>query len=136
MPYNLSADSYSFGILLWYIYSLQLPFDDMSRSAHSHLVVYGGQRPPLDRNWPPTVSSLMESCWDEAPYKRPTMTEIIQALQTEIGFSETYCTSARPRSGSFVLNRENIAEQPRQPFSLAKRVMNRLPSASSRAIAT
>jgi hypothetical protein len=65
------------------------------------------------------------------------MTEIVQALQSEIGFSEVDCTPpSRTRCGLFVLNRDNIAEQPPRPISLAQRVMKRLPSASNSAIAT
>lgn len=45
LPYNLSADIYSYGVLLWHIYTMEMPFGDMTRSAHSHLVVYGGERP-------------------------------------------------------------------------------------------
>lgn len=128
LPYNLSADSYSFGILLWHIYSLQMPYEDMSRSAHSHLVVYGGLRPSLDRSWPPTICSLMQRCWEEAPYKRPTMTEIVHALKMEIG-SDDVGVTPQTRNGSFVLNRDNIAEQLPRQRGLVEKVMKRYPSA-------
>ena len=99
----------------------------MSRSAHSALVVYGGLRPPLSHSWPPTLCSLMQRCWEESPYKRPTMTEIVQALTLEIG-SNDVGTTPRTRSGSFVLNRDNIAEQPPRQRSLVEKVMKRHPS--------
>lgn len=135
LPYNLSADIYSFGILLWHLYGMEMPFDDMSRSAHSHLVVYGGERPTIDKTWPEPLVNIMTSCWEEAPYKRPTMPEVTDALSTELralddsGHSNS---SSRRRSGSFVLNRDNIAEQPRQPQTKPRgfvdKVFQRLPS--------
>ena len=134
LPYNLSADIYSFGILLWHIYSLQMPFEDMSRSAHSHLVVYGGERPPINKSWPEALSNLMKACWEEAPYKRPTMSEVTNALFTEVRALDDSGHGSRRRSGSFVLNRDNIAEQPQpQQRGFVNKVFQRLPS--NRAIA-
>ena len=122
LPYNLTADSYSFGILLWHIYSLQMPYEDMSRSDHSTLVVYGGLRPPLNHSWPSTLCSLMQRCWEEAPYKRPTMTEIVNALKLEIG-SNDIVVSPQTRSVSFVFNQDSIAEDPQPQCSLLEKVL-------------
>jgi serine/threonine protein kinase len=153
LPYNLSADVYSFGILLWQLYSMSMPFETMSRSAHSQFVVYGGERPPLDPAWPESLQEIMTTCWQEVPYQRPTMKDVCYLLQQELNTLEeaTGKCSPRPsvarreRSGSFVLNRDAIAEQPpeqaQQKSSQGKKtfvhkVFQRLPSnvASSRAI--
>ena len=143
LPYNMSADCYSFGILLWHIYSLDMPFEHLSRSAHSHLVFYGGERPPVDdKNWPPAFCKILKACWEEAPYKRPTMVEIVNSLSVQIRelFGDTpheSKLSSFPRqrqqpSGSFVLNRDVIAEQPpavqRSQQSLVQKFTQRLPS--------
>jgi serine/threonine protein kinase len=153
LPYNLSADVYSFGILLWQLYSMSMPFETMSRSAHSQFVVYGGERPPLDPAWPESLQEIMTTCWQEVPYQRPTMKDVCYLLQQELNTLEeaTGKCSPRPsvarreRSGSFVLNRDAIAEQPpeqaQQKSSQGKKtfvhkVFQRLPSnvAASRAI--
>ena len=126
LPYNLSADVYSFGILTWQLYSMSMPFETMSRSAHSQFVVYGGQRPTLNASWPASLQNFMTMCWQEVPYQRPTMTDVCKMLQDELQSLETSTggggganTSSsnrsmarRERSGSFVLNRDAIAEQP------------------------
>lgn len=155
LPYNLSADVYSFGILLWNIYSLQVPFDDMSRSAHAHRVVYAGERPPLEKDWPESLKTLMKSCWDEVPYKRPTMPQVARELSKELDALDDSSHSGsnnnrqKTRSGSFVLNRDAIAEQPlssspattsastettNKPRTLVDKVFQRLPSNVGRAI--
>jgi len=133
LPYNLSADIYSFGVFLWHLYSGEMPFETMSRSAHSHLVVYGGERPPCQTSWPESLTSLMKSCWEEAPYKRPTMPEVTDALRSEIRVLDDsgHGNGRRARSGSFVLNRDTIAEQPKpqtKPRGLVDKVFQRLPS--------
>lgn len=70
----------------------------------------------------------MQRCWEEAPYKRPTMKEIVHALKLEIGSDDIGVTPRTP-SGSFVLNRDNIAEHPPRQRSLVEKVMKRHPSA-------
>lgn len=149
LPYNLSADIYSFGVLLWNIYSLEQPFEDMSRSAHSHLVVYGGQRPHIPKDWPTSLTELITSCWEEAPYKRPTMQQVVRGLEKELDSLDDSSHHSRhgsprnARSGSFVLNRDAIAEQPmpsppppnnNNKKGFVDKVFQRLPSSVHRAI--
>lgn len=143
LPYNLSCDVYSYGVFLWHLYSLELPFEDMSRSAHSHLVVFGGERPKCPAEWPQTLSDLMKSCWEEAPYKRPTMPQVTHSLENELyalddsihGSRHGRNGATRTRSGSFVLNRDAIAEQPRPPketksLGFVDKVFQKLPSSN------
>lgn len=149
LPYNLSADIYSFGVLLWQLYSMEMPFETMSRSAHSHLVVYGGERPRISTAWPESLANLMMACWEEAPYKRPTMSQVTRALANETSAlldggdcsNHDRRAAARARSGSFVLNRDNIAEQPKPVLGENKKtrkfvdkVFQRLPSKVNPAI--
>jgi serine/threonine protein kinase len=111
-PYNLSADTYSFGLLLWQICSLQLPYDGMSRLDHSELVVYGNQRPPLDPSWSTPIRILMKRAWEPDPSMRPTMDSIYKILKREIcalrDGDDSGLENVRRRS-TFVLNRDSAA---------------------------
>jgi serine/threonine protein kinase len=103
--YNLTADVYSFGLLLWQIASLNLPYDGMSRADHSFCVVKGNERPTLDSNWPPTLCALMKRAWDPDPCLRPSMDSVHKLLKREIvslrGGDDTEFKQSRRRSSLF-----------------------------------
>lgn len=111
-PYNLSADVYSFGLLLWQICSLDLPYDGMNRQDHAELVVHGNERPQLDSSWSTPLRILMKRAWEPDPLVRPTMDSIYKILRREIcalrdgddsGLEHT------KRRSTFVLNRDSAA---------------------------
>jgi len=82
-PYNLTADVYSFGLLLWQISSLQIPYDGMSRAQHSRLVVKGGTRPELDSSWSTPLRILIKRSWESDPSIRPSMDSSYNILKRE-----------------------------------------------------
>ena len=80
---NTECDVYSYGILIWEIYSEKVPFaranNDLIKSA-----VTDGQRPDenlLPMDMPSEISELMRRCWHHKPRKRPTMCILAQKLQ-------------------------------------------------------
>lgn len=83
-PYNLSADVYSFGLLLWQVCSLELPYDGMNRQDHAELVVHGNERPKLDNSWSTPLRILMKRAWEADPLVRPSMDSIYKILRREI----------------------------------------------------
>lgn len=111
-PYNLTADVYSFGLLLWQICSLQLPYDGMNRQDHSELVVHGNERPILNSNWSTPLRILMKRAWEPDPLVRPSMDSIYKILKREIcalrDGDESGLEHTRRRS-TFVLNRPSHA---------------------------
>jgi serine/threonine protein kinase len=111
-PYNLSADVYSFGLLLWQICALDLPYDGMNRQDHSELVVHGNERPQLDSSWSTPLRILMKRAWEPDPLVRPTMDSIYKILRREIcalrDGDDSGLEHTRRRS-TFVLNRDSAA---------------------------
>jgi serine/threonine protein kinase len=111
-PYNLSADVYSFGLLLWQICALDLPYDGMNRQDHSELVVHGNERPPLDSSWSTPLRILMKRSWEPDPLVRPSMDSIYKILRREIcalrDGDDSGLEHTRRRS-TFVLNRDSAA---------------------------
>lgn len=110
-PYNLTADVYSFGLLLWQVCSLLLPYDGMNRQDHSELVVYGNERPELDSSWSTPLRILMKRAWEPDPSVRPSMESIYKILRREIcalrDGDETGLEHFSRRS-TFVLNRDSV----------------------------
>ena len=81
--YRLSADVYSFGILLWEICSLKKPFGDISTKSLKRKLIDGG-RPKLNPNWSLALQNLISSCWDSDPDSRPSMICVQKVLTQEI----------------------------------------------------
>jgi Protein tyrosine and serine/threonine kinase len=111
-PYNLTADVYSFGLLLWQVCSLQLPYDGMNRQDHSELVVHGNERPQLDSSWSTPLRILMKRAWEPDPLARPSMDSIYKILRREIcALRDGDDTGLEhfSRRSTFVLNRDSAA---------------------------
>jgi serine/threonine protein kinase len=112
-PYNLSADVYSFGLLLWQVCALDLPYDGMNRQDHAELVVHGNERPQLDSSWSTPLRILIKRSWESDPLVRPSMNSTYKILRREIcalrdgddsGLEHT------KRRSTFVLNRESAVK--------------------------
>jgi len=83
-PYNLSADVYSFSILLWGICSIGIPFHKFSREKHATLVVNGSHRPKINGTWPFPIRSLMKRGWSAELKERPSMNSCFNILKNEL----------------------------------------------------
>jgi hypothetical protein len=119
---------YSFGLLLWQVCSLLLPYDGMNRQDHSDLVVYGNERPQLDSSWSTPLRILMKRAWEPDPSVRPSMESIYKILRREIcalrDGDETGLEHFSRRS-TFVLNRDSVSNggDARQRASIKSRRM-------------
>ena len=122
-PYNLSADVYGFGLLLWQIHSLDLPYDGMNRQDHSELVVYGSERPEIDPTWSNPLRILMKRSWESEPLARPTMDSIYKILRREIcalrDGDDTGLEHTKRRS-TFVIGRDSASNKSRKNSSRIK----------------
>ena len=81
---NYSADVYSFGIMLWEIVSMEIPFKFFNQTMIKEMVVNFGNRPEIDESWPVEVQTLIKTCWSVSWRKRPNFAEIIRVLDSEI----------------------------------------------------
>ena len=84
MPYSLSVDAYSFGVLLWQLCSLSVPYSGFSCKMHSDMVVARGHRPSIDPTWPESWGSIMTKCWSADHRCRPTFEEITSTMNAEL----------------------------------------------------
>ncbi|KAL3811920.1 hypothetical protein ACHAXA_002537 [Cyclostephanos tholiformis] len=103
-PYSLSVDAYSFGVLLWQLCSLSVPYSGFSCKMHSDMVVARGHRPSLDPTWPECWGSLMGTCWSADHRCRPTFEKITIAMNAEL---EDWTASAEV-GGDFMTNESGI----------------------------
>mmetsp|Transcript_32368 Transcript_32368/g.78673 ORF Transcript_32368/g.78673 Transcript_32368/m.78673 type:complete len:385 (+) Transcript_32368:148-1302(+) len=83
-PYHLSADIYSFAILFWELCALEKAFGRMSQEEHKERAIYNNDRPPIKKEWKPTISALLEKCWIRNPRERIGAADLYQNLRHEV----------------------------------------------------
>lgn len=78
--YTSKSDMWSFGILLWEIYSFgRVPYPKIQlASVMSHLD--GGYRMPPPEGCPPEVYALMQQAWQKEPDRRPSFKTMLDTL--------------------------------------------------------
>eukprot|EP00521_Asterionellopsis_glacialis_P015626 CAMPEP_0195291976 /NCGR_PEP_ID=MMETSP0707-20130614/8541_1 /TAXON_ID=33640 /ORGANISM="Asterionellopsis glacialis, Strain CCMP134" /LENGTH=704 /DNA_ID=CAMNT_0040352347 /DNA_START=150 /DNA_END=2264 /DNA_ORIENTATION=- len=82
--YGMSADVYSFAIMMWEVLALETPFKDYGYEKHAKLVVLKGQRPRVPKSWPVLLRKLTKEAWSPKPSVRPTFSRICDALRAEV----------------------------------------------------
>ena len=83
------VDVYSFGIIIWEMYSRTQPYKGMSVSQIINFVCNEKGRPNCDLiakdDMPKGLFELMTKCWDKNPSSRPTFEEILEILNETCG---------------------------------------------------
>uniref|UniRef100_A0A672QNL3 Mitogen-activated protein kinase kinase kinase 7 n=1 Tax=Sinocyclocheilus grahami TaxID=75366 RepID=A0A672QNL3_SINGR len=77
----MKCDVFSWGIILWEVITRRKPFDEIGGPAFRIMwAVHRGTRPPLIKNLPKPIESLMTRCWSKDPSQRPSMEEIVKIM--------------------------------------------------------
>ncbi|PAA62748.1 hypothetical protein BOX15_Mlig007730g1 [Macrostomum lignano] len=87
--YTLKSDCWSFGILLWEIFSFgESPYSGLT-NKETRARVEAGYRLPQPPDCPDWVYRLMASCWDIDPEQRPPMSTVYSTLLSKINRTST-----------------------------------------------
>ncbi|ERE85220.1 macrophage colony-stimulating factor 1 receptor [Cricetulus griseus] len=82
--YTVQSDVWSYGILLWEIFSLGLnPYPGILVNSKFYKLVKDGYQMAQPVFAPKNIYSIMQSCWDLEPTKRPTFQQICFLLQEQ-----------------------------------------------------
>ncbi|KAK9819991.1 hypothetical protein WJX72_004873 [[Myrmecia] bisecta] len=101
---SLAADVYSFGILMWALFTGTVPYTGLGIHQVIFKVIYQHARPDFPGELPPPVyAALMQKCWSQEPRDRPRFPQILQelgelqaSLYADAALSA--CTSSAPAS--------------------------------------
>jgi len=81
--YSAQIDVYSFGMVLWEIFSGETPFHEYlsSEDDRGRMKVLAGDRPDIPVDVPESISNLIAACWDADANSRPSLDFVVNSLQ-------------------------------------------------------
>jgi ABC-type phosphate transport system substrate-binding protein/tRNA A-37 threonylcarbamoyl transferase component Bud32 len=79
--YSAKADIYSFGIVMWEVWSGQQPYADLQMIEIIFGVTNDQMRPPISAIDEPDLADLIQRCWAQEPERRPSFDEILAILR-------------------------------------------------------
>ncbi|XP_063147107.1 mast/stem cell growth factor receptor Kit-like, partial [Candoia aspera] len=83
--YTFESDVWSYGILLWELFSLgSSPYPGMPVDSRFYKNVKEGYRMFSPEFAPAEIFKIMKSCWDADPVKRPAFKQIVQLIEQQI----------------------------------------------------
>ncbi|KAK7345413.1 hypothetical protein VNO77_16017 [Canavalia gladiata] len=80
-PSNEKSDVYSFGVILWELATLQQPWVNLNPAQVVAAVGFKGKRLEIPHDLNPHVATLIEVCWANEPWKRPSFSSIMDSLR-------------------------------------------------------
>ncbi|KAK8280232.1 hypothetical protein V6Z12_D09G162300 [Gossypium hirsutum] len=83
-PSNEKSDIYSFGVILWELATLQQPWCNLNPPQVVAAVGFKGQRLEIPHDLNPQVAAIIEDCWANEPWKRPSFSNIMDQLKSLI----------------------------------------------------
>uniref|UniRef100_A0A671LUY6 Mast/stem cell growth factor receptor Kit n=1 Tax=Sinocyclocheilus anshuiensis TaxID=1608454 RepID=A0A671LUY6_9TELE len=86
--YTFESDVWSYGILLWEIFSLgSSPYPGMPVDSNFYKMIKEGYRMESPEFALSEMYEIMHSCWDADPFKRPSFGKIVEKIEQQISDS-------------------------------------------------
>uniref|UniRef100_A0A673AZI8 Mast/stem cell growth factor receptor Kit n=1 Tax=Sphaeramia orbicularis TaxID=375764 RepID=A0A673AZI8_9TELE len=83
--YTFESDVWSYGILLWEIFSLgNSPYPGMPVDAKFYKLIKEGYRMDAPDFAPTEMYQIMRSCWDADPFKRPPFRKVVERIEQQL----------------------------------------------------
>ncbi|KAB0360626.1 hypothetical protein FD754_004782, partial [Muntiacus muntjak] len=109
--FSSDSDIWSFGVVLWEIFSFGLqPYYGFSNQEVIEMV-RKRQLLPCSEDCPPRMYSLMTECWNEIPSRRPRFKDIHVRLRSWEGLS-SHTSSTTPSGGNATTQTTSLSASP------------------------
>ncbi|KAJ4835070.1 hypothetical protein Tsubulata_028840 [Turnera subulata] len=80
-PSNEKSDVYSYGVILWELMTVSIPWISLNSLQVVGVVGFMDRRLEVPESLDPKVSSIIHDCWRSDPEQRPSFEEIIQRMK-------------------------------------------------------
>ncbi|KAL8481346.1 hypothetical protein ACS0TY_027745 [Phlomoides rotata] len=80
-PANEKADVYSYGVILWELVTLKIPWENLNSMQVIGAVGFMNQRLEIPKDVDPLWIPIIESCWHSEPKCRPSFQELVEKLK-------------------------------------------------------
>ncbi|XP_043369742.1 mast/stem cell growth factor receptor Kit isoform X5 [Dermochelys coriacea] len=92
--YTFESDVWSYGILLWELFSLgSSPYPGMPVDSKFYKMIKEGYRMFSPECAPVEMYEIMKSCWDADPVQRPTFKQIVQLIEQQLSDNANHAYS-------------------------------------------
>jgi serine/threonine protein kinase len=98
-PYNLTADVYSWSMIMWFILALEPPFGFYTEDMIRDRVLKRGSRPAIFNSWSETLGNLMKRAWSVDITARPSFSEVCSVLNMEMVEKDGTIRTSTTQSG-------------------------------------
>ncbi|AWO99734.1 putative platelet-derived growth factor receptor beta-like [Scophthalmus maximus] len=79
--YSAQSDVWSYGVLLWEIFSLGgSPYPDLPMTQEFYSALKNGYRMSRPEHAPNNIFELMTQCWEAEPHSRPTFSSLVVSV--------------------------------------------------------
>ncbi|CAI5640169.1 unnamed protein product [Oreochromis niloticus] len=83
--YTFESDVWSYGILLWEIFSLgNSPYPGMPVDAKFYKLIKEGYRMDAPEFAPSEMYEIMRCCWDADPFNRPPFRKVVETIEQQL----------------------------------------------------
>ncbi|KAG0450732.1 hypothetical protein HPP92_026785, partial [Vanilla planifolia] len=80
-PSNEKCDIYSFGVILWELATLRMPWSGMNPMQVVGAVGYQNKRLEIPQEIDPMVANIINNCWESDPSQRPSFAQLLPPLK-------------------------------------------------------
>jgi len=79
--YDNKVDVYSFGIVLWELFTQDVPYRGLSDFQIMIAVLQKDTRPLIPQNCPSNLTKLIRKCWEKEPKNRPDFSTLVTVFE-------------------------------------------------------
>ncbi|XP_062911674.1 ALK tyrosine kinase receptor-like isoform X2 [Mobula hypostoma] len=134
--FTSKTDTWSFGVLLWEIFSLgYMPYPSKSNQEVLEFVTNGGRMDP-PKNCPGPVYRIMTQCWQHQPEDRPNFATILERIDYCTQDPDVINTSLPVEYGPAAEEEGNVPVRPDDPDGLAPLLVSPAQEAENEHVST
>ncbi|KAI5125139.1 Alk Tyrosine Kinase Receptor [Manis pentadactyla] len=131
--FTSKTDTWSFGVLLWEIFSLgYMPYPSKSNQEVLEFVTSGGRMDP-PKNCPGPVYRIMTQCWQHQPEDRPNFAIILERIEYCTQDPDVINTALPIEYGPPVEEEDKVPVRPKDPEGMPPLLASAPPAARAEA---